>query len=72
MFCDQRVDGAAELAECLMRACLILSHEPAETDHIRMQDRGKFPFPRAGFENYVRDPSNDEPNIGAGVHRQCV
>ena len=56
MCCDQRVDGAAELAERLMRPCLILAHQPAETDHIRMQDRGKFPFPRAGFEDFGHRP----------------
>ena len=45
---DQRIDGAAELAERSMRAGLILAHQAAETDHIRMQNGGEFPFPRAG------------------------
>ena len=69
---DQRVDGAAELAQRLMRAGLILSHQPAETDHIRVQDGGEFPLPRAGFEDFGHRPSDDEPNIGASAHRQCV
>ena len=55
-----------------MRAGLILAHQPAETDHIRMQDRGEFPFPRAGFEDFGHRPSNDEPNIEHSAHRQCV
>src|SRR5271165_2554935 len=67
---DQRVDGAAELAERLMRARLVLAHQPAETDHIRVQDGGEFPLPRAGFEDFGHQPSNDEPNIGASAHRQ--
>ena len=48
---NQRVDGAAELAKRLMRACLILAHQPAEADHVRMQNGGEFPFPRAGFQD---------------------
>ena len=60
---DQRVDGAAQLAERSMRAGLILAHQPAETDHIRMQDGGEFPLPRAGFEDFGHRPSNNEPNI---------
>ena len=45
---DQRVDGAAEPSERLMRARLILAHQAAETDHIRMQNGGEFPLPRQG------------------------
>ena len=33
---DQRVDRAAELIQRSMRPGLILAHQPAETDHIRM------------------------------------
>src|SRR5467141_4783233 len=46
---DQRVDGAAELAERSMRAGLILAHQAAEPDHIRMQNGREFPFPRGSF-----------------------
>jgi len=42
MRCDQRVDGRAELVQGLMRAGLILAHQPAETGHIGMQDGGEF------------------------------
>jgi hypothetical protein len=63
MPCDQRVDGAAQGAQGLMRACLILPHQAAEADDIRVQDRGEFPLPRAGFEDFSHPPSNDEPKI---------
>ena len=69
---DQRVDGAAELAERLMRAGLILAHQSAETDHIRMQNGGELPLPRAGFEDFSHRPSKNEPNIEASAHRQCI
>ena len=46
---DQRVDGAAELAERLMRARLILAHQPAEPDHVRMQNRGELALAGGGF-----------------------
>jgi hypothetical protein len=55
-----------------MRACFILAHQAAETDDIRLQNGGKLPLPRAGFEDFSHQPSNDEPNIGASAHRQCV
>ena len=42
---DQRVDSAAEPSECLMRTRLILAHQAAEADHIRMQNGGEFPLP---------------------------
>jgi hypothetical protein len=60
---DQRVDGAAELAQCLMGACLILAHQAAETDYIGVQDGGEFPLPRAGFEDFSHRPSNNESNV---------
>ena len=63
---DQRVDGAAQLAERLMRACLILAHQPAETDHIRMQDGGEFPLPGGRF------PRRIGRVIEQGAHRGCV
>jgi hypothetical protein len=57
---DQRVDGAAELAERSMRARFIHTHQPAETDHIRMQNGGELPFPRAGFQDLShRSPENE-------------
>jgi hypothetical protein len=62
---DQRVDSTVELAKRPMRACLILSHPAAETDHIRMQNGGKFPLPSARFEDLGHRPSDDQPKIGA-------
>jgi hypothetical protein len=62
---DQRVDSAAELAKPPMRACLILSHPAAETDHIRLQNGGKFPLPSARFEDLGHRPSDDQQKIGA-------
>jgi len=46
-----------------MRAGFILAHQAAETDHVRMQNGGEFPFPGAGFEDFSHRPSNDELNI---------
>ena len=51
---DQRVDGAAELAERSMRAGLILAHQAAETDYIRVQNGGEFPLPGRGFFRTLR------------------
>src|SRR3954447_389615 len=48
---NQRVDGAPEFAKRLMRPRLVLAHQPAETNHVRVQNGGEFPSPRAGFEN---------------------
>ena len=64
---NQRVDGAAELAQRLMGACFILAHQPAETDHIRMQDGGQFPLPRTVFEDFGHRPSKNGPKIGASA-----
>ena len=66
MRCDQRVDGAAQLAERSMRAGLILAHQPAETDHIGMQDGGELPLPRGSFPRRMRRV------IEQGAHRGCV
>jgi hypothetical protein len=66
---DQRVDGAAELAQRLMRACFILAHQAAETDHIRLQNGGQFPLPRAAIEDLSHRPSDDQPNIVGSAHR---
>jgi len=55
--------SAAELAERSMRACLVLAHQAAEADHIRVQNGGEFPLPRAGLEDFSHRPSNDELNI---------
>jgi hypothetical protein len=38
MSSDQGVDGMAELAKRFVRSRFILAHEPAEPDHIRVQD----------------------------------
>jgi len=40
----QRVYSAAEASKCLMGARFILTHKAAESDHIGMQDRCKFPL----------------------------
>ena len=69
---DQRVDRTAEFAERLMRTRFILAHQSAETDYVRVQDGGEFPFPRAGFQDFSHRPSNNEPNIEGSAHRQCV
>src|SRR5438105_2871514 len=63
---DQRVDGAAELAQRLMRARLILAHQAAEPHHIRMQNGGEFPIPRGGCARRRRRV------IEQGAHRGCV
>ena len=55
MGCDQRINSAAELTERTMRACLILAHQAAEADHIRVQNSGEFPLPGAGFEDLGHD-----------------
>jgi len=60
---NQRVDGAAQLAEGSMRASLILAHKPAETGHIGMQDGGKLPFLRRSFSRKTRRV------IEQGAHR---
>jgi hypothetical protein len=48
---DQRVDGAAKLTERSMRACFVLAHQTAETNHIRMQDGGELPVPTTDFQD---------------------
>ncbi len=45
---DQRVDGTAQFAQCPIRTRFILAHQPAVTDHVRMQNGGEFPFRREG------------------------
>jgi hypothetical protein len=72
MRCDQRVDGAAQLPERSMRAGLVLAHQPAEPDHIRMQNGGELPLLEVGFEGFGHPPSSEQANIGVGLHRQCV
>jgi hypothetical protein len=42
---DERIDGAAEPPERLMRARLILPHKPAEPHHVGVQDGRKLPLP---------------------------
>jgi hypothetical protein len=51
---------------------LILTHQPAETGYIGMQDGGELPLSRAGFEDFGHRPSDDEPNIGASAHHQRI
>jgi hypothetical protein len=49
---NQRVDSGAKLTECPMGACLILTHQPAETDHVGVQNAGELPLPRADFRDF--------------------
>ena len=60
---DQWVDGPAELAKRLMRPRFIFAHQPAEPDHVRMQDRGELALAGARFENFSHRFSNKGPNI---------
>jgi len=48
---DQRVDGAAELPQRLMRARFILAHQSAVPDHIRMQNGGELALAGGGFQD---------------------
>jgi hypothetical protein len=43
-----------------MRAGLVLAHQAAETDHIRVQNGGELTFPRAGFQNFSHRPFDDQ------------
>jgi hypothetical protein len=63
---NQRVDSAAQLAERSMRAGLIFAHQPAETDHIGMQNGGELPFPRR------RVPRRTRRVINQSAHRAYV
>jgi hypothetical protein len=63
---DKGVDNAAKLAERSMRACLIHTHQPAETDYIRVQNGGEFPLPGRRFTRETRRV------IEQGAHRGCV
>src|SRR6516162_10269134 len=51
---DQRVDGAAQFAESLMRAGLILAHKPAETGHIGVQDGRELSLPSRSLLRNIR------------------
>jgi hypothetical protein len=57
---DQWVDGAAKLSEHSMRARFVQAHQAAETDHIRVQNGGELPFPRAGVQNFSHRPFDDQ------------
>ena len=63
---DQRVDGGAELVQGLMRAGLILAHQTAEPDHIRMQYGRELSLPGGRF------PRRTRRVIEHGAHRGCV
>ena len=63
---DQRVDGGADLAERAMRAGLVLAHQPAEADHVHMQNGGKFSLAGGRFPRRIRRV------IEHGAHRGCV
>ena len=67
---DQRVDGAAELAQRLMRTCLVLTHQTAETDHIRMQDGGELPLPTTSSRISAIGPGRRRA-IKSDAHREC-
>jgi hypothetical protein len=49
-----------------MRARLILAHQAAETDHIRVQKGSEFSFPRESVLRKMRRV------IEQGAHRGCV
>jgi hypothetical protein len=56
---DQRVDGAAKLAERSMRARFVLAHQAAEANDIRMQNGGELPILTTGFQDLShRCPEN--------------
>src|SRR5690242_3709622 len=63
---DQRVYGAAQFTEGTMSAGLILAHQPAETDDIRVKNRGEFPPSRRRF------PRSRRRAIEQGAHRGCL
>src|SRR5262249_56950966 len=44
---DQRVDGAPQFTERAMCAGLVLAHQAAEADDVRVQNGSEFSFPRA-------------------------
>ena len=62
----QRVDCAAKTTKSLMRARFILAHQAAESDHIGVQNGGKFPLPRGTF---LRRSRRD---MQAGAASGCV
>jgi len=56
---NQRVDGAPKLTEHSMCARFVQAHQAAETDYIRVQNGGEFPFPTAESQNLShRSPEN--------------
>jgi hypothetical protein len=54
-----------------MRSRLILAHQPAEADYIRVQNGSEFSLPRAGLEDLGHQSSDDQPNIAGSTHRQA-
>src|SRR5438105_7806194 len=66
---DQRVDCHAENAERSMGADLILAHQPAEADHIRMQDAGGATVKDIVFTvNYVTQPAEFDKHADLRQH----
>jgi hypothetical protein len=62
---DQRVDGAAKLSECSMRTGFVLTHQAAETNHIRMQNGGQLPILTTDFQDLShRCPVNKASHPG--------
>ena len=66
---DQRVYGVAEPSKCLMRARFILTHEAAESDHIGMQDRGKFPLLRGSSAHEI--VAGHRARVASGFSPRC-
>jgi hypothetical protein len=66
MRCDQRVDGRAQLIQGTMRAGLILTHEPAKTGYVGMQDGCELSFRGRRFTRRTRRV------IEQGAHLECV
>jgi hypothetical protein len=57
---NQWVDSGAELTECPMRACLILTHQPTETDYVGVQNTDELPLPRTDFRDFSHQRSQGE------------
>ena len=66
---DQRVDRASEVPKRPMRARLILAHQAAEADHIRMQDAGGATVKDIVFTvNYVTQPAEFDKHADLRQH----
>jgi hypothetical protein len=70
---DQRVDSTAQLTERSMRARLILAHQTAETDHIRVQNGGQACASECRHRGYpVIDRCTVSLGVEEDVDNECV